>query len=218
MKRLIISIIFIIIMNFCSGAEISGSIYDLELNLVQGVVVKVDSVPQQTFVSKDGHYSFTLSAGTYILEAEKDMGFDKLSSIQEISIEDEGEFILDMILIPDISEEDNLFDDPMIVDINYGKKPDYVLFALVVLLVVFVIIIIWKLFSHKAPTNVESEDDLPKQILEFIRSKGGRILQKEIRKEFFFSEAKISLIISELESEGLITKIKKGRGNIIILR
>ncbi|MHC1584962.1 MAG: helix-turn-helix transcriptional regulator, partial [Candidatus Syntropharchaeia archaeon] len=31
------------------------------------------------------------------------------------------------------------------------------------------------------------------------------------------SEAKISLMITDLENRGLVTKIKKGRGNVIIL-
>jgi uncharacterized membrane protein len=45
-----------------------------------------------------------------------------------------------------------------------------------------------------------------------------RITQKEIRKEVPLSEAKISLIISEMEHRGIIEKIKKGRGNIIVLK
>ncbi|MBS3149146.1 hypothetical protein J4455_00425 [Candidatus Woesearchaeota archaeon] len=41
--------------------------------------------------------------------------------------------------------------------------------------------------------------------------------QKDIRKELKISEAKVSLILTQLESEGRIKKIKKGRGNIVIL-
>jgi len=61
----------------------------------------------------------------------------------------------------------------------------------------------------------ESGDYLDK-ILELIK-KEGRITQKEIRKQIPLSEAKISLIISELEAKGIVRKIKRGRGNIIIL-
>ena len=45
-----------------------------------------------------------------------------------------------------------------------------------------------------------------------------RLTQKEIRKDIPLSEAKISLIISEMEHKGLVEKIKKGRGNIIVLK
>ncbi|MCK5026255.1 MAG: winged helix-turn-helix transcriptional regulator, partial [Nanoarchaeota archaeon] len=55
-------------------------------------------------------------------------------------------------------------------------------------------------------------------IVEVIRKNGGRTTQKEIRKQIPLSEAKISLMIAELEDKGIVKKIKKGRGNIIILR
>ena len=64
------------------------------------------------------------------------------------------------------------------------------------------------------------EEKLDKELqkmLDFIK-KHKRTTQKEIRKEFFLSEGKISLMVSELEEKGLIKKIKKGRGNIIFLK
>jgi uncharacterized membrane protein len=54
-------------------------------------------------------------------------------------------------------------------------------------------------------------------MLSLLAKNQGRMTQKDIRKEFPLSEAKISLIIAQLESAGKISKIKKGRGNIIIL-
>ena len=54
-------------------------------------------------------------------------------------------------------------------------------------------------------------------VLEFIKKNQGRTTQKDIRKQLKISEAKVSLVLSQLESEGKIKKIKKGRGNIIIL-
>ncbi len=56
------------------------------------------------------------------------------------------------------------------------------------------------------------------EVLAFVMSEDGQTTQKEIRKRFPLSEAKISLMISELEAEGHIEKIKKGRGNIILLK
>ena len=61
-----------------------------------------------------------------------------------------------------------------------------------------------------------SENDLDK-IINIIKEEGGRTTQKEIRKKIPYSEAKISLMIAELENKGTIKKIKKGRGNIIVL-
>lgn len=42
--------------------------------------------------------------------------------------------------------------------------------------------------------------------------------QKDIKKKFLLSDTKVSLVISDLESKGIIQKIKKGRGNIVKLR
>ncbi|MEM4260029.1 MAG: winged helix DNA-binding protein [Candidatus Woesearchaeota archaeon] len=61
------------------------------------------------------------------------------------------------------------------------------------------------------------EKDISEQILEFLKKEDGRANQKDIRKNFPVSEAKISLVIKELEAKGLVQKIKKGKGNIIIL-
>jgi len=58
------------------------------------------------------------------------------------------------------------------------------------------------------------EGDLKDYIDYLQREK--RVTQKEMRKQFPVSEAKISLILAELESKGKIEKLKKGRGNIII--
>ena len=60
----------------------------------------------------------------------------------------------------------------------------------------------------------EEPDELDK-VLAFIKAHK-RVTQKDIRKEFPLSEAKISLIITDLESQGKVRKIKKGRGNIVI--
>ncbi|PIU72321.1 hypothetical protein COS79_03525, partial [Candidatus Woesearchaeota archaeon CG06_land_8_20_14_3_00_33_13] len=54
-------------------------------------------------------------------------------------------------------------------------------------------------------------------IIKIIKDNKGRVTQKEIRKQIPLSEAKISLMITELEDKGIVKRIKKGRGNIIIL-
>jgi len=59
-------------------------------------------------------------------------------------------------------------------------------------------------------------DDL-KEVIEILTRSDGRITQKDLRGKLRCSEAKVSLMIADLEARGLIQKIKKGRGNIIIL-
>lgn len=55
------------------------------------------------------------------------------------------------------------------------------------------------------------------EIYTFIRSEG-QVTQKELRKQFPMSAAKLSLILTELEHMDLIRKVKKGRGNVILCK
>ncbi|MFW6013687.1 MAG: DUF7343 domain-containing protein [Candidatus Nanoarchaeia archaeon] len=59
------------------------------------------------------------------------------------------------------------------------------------------------------------QDEESNKVLELIKSEK-RITQKEIRNKFDLSEAKISLIITELQNKGYVKRVKKGRGNIIV--
>lgn len=73
--------------------------------------------------------------------------------------------------------------------------------------------------GHEEEYKPEStEDDIAKKIIEIIKEEGGRTTQKHIRRKIPFSEAKISLAITELEAKNKIQKIKKGRGNVIIIK
>jgi uncharacterized membrane protein len=58
-------------------------------------------------------------------------------------------------------------------------------------------------------------DEYEFKVLTIIK-KEKRTTQKDIRKAIPLSEAKISLILTDLESQGKIRKIKKGRGNVLI--
>jgi len=55
------------------------------------------------------------------------------------------------------------------------------------------------------------------EVLSIIRGHEGRITQKDLRLRLNCSEAKASLMVTDLEDRGLVRKMKKGRGNVIIL-
>ncbi len=60
-------------------------------------------------------------------------------------------------------------------------------------------------------------NDFQKQIIAELRNSEGRMNQKDLRKLLPWSEAKVSIELDLLEEQGLIKKIRKGRGNIVIL-
>ncbi|MDW7730828.1 MAG: hypothetical protein SCH66_00180 [Methanolobus sp.] len=55
------------------------------------------------------------------------------------------------------------------------------------------------------------------EILDILKSQGGRMTQKDMRKRLKYSEGKVSLMLLDLEKRGKIRKYKKGRGNILFL-
>ena len=76
-----------------------------------------------------------------------------------------------------------------------------------------------EILKSKAKVNDKKQEDYDlEKVIKILKEEGGRATQKVIRKEIPLSEAKISLMIAELEHKGVIEKIKKGRGNIIILK
>ena len=73
--------------------------------------------------------------------------------------------------------------------------------------------------KEESAKMVENNPQYLEQALELIKNHDGRIHQKTLRQELLhLSEAKVSLIVSELEHKGLVERFKKGRGNIIILK
>lgn len=83
--------------------------------------------------------------------------------------------------------------------------------------------------AHEGSGHLENSDlaafsdelaDLPddlREVVDIIAGNGGRIKQKDLRDRLRHSEAKVSLMVSDLENRGIIRKFKKGRGNVIIL-
>ncbi len=72
------------------------------------------------------------------------------------------------------------------------------------------------IFNFRGEEKTQETDPLKEKILRLLQEHDKRMSQKELRKQFPFSEAKMSLAITELENEGKIKKIKKGRSNILI--
>lgn len=56
------------------------------------------------------------------------------------------------------------------------------------------------------------------EVMDIIRGQRGRITQKELCSRLKCSDAKVSLMLADLERRGFIEKFKKGRGNVVVLR
>lgn len=207
---------------FASAATIHGTVYDLELNKLKAII-EINTQPQQKMLSVDGVYTFNVPAGNYVIKSY----VGELVAEENISIVNEGDYILDMFLFPETDESDPLSDtDFNFFGENGGKSLAWIwaLAGVLILTVVGVLIYLFWGKRKKEPVHAEPkeelkvEDPLLKQVLEEIRKENGRITQKDLRRKFPMSEAKISLVLTELEHKGQIEKVKKGRGNVILLK
>lgn len=207
-----------------NAAEIYGTVYDMSLNPANDAVIEIDSVPKQTNILKDGTYSFTLPIGDYVIKATYVSNYNVYSTEENIAIVDDGRYIVDLIVFPDLSEESELLllgEEINLEDIYEDEEQAFPWLYIVLAFVIITIVIIFvRKRKPKEKTHekiLEEEIDPKDKIYDFIKQKGGRVTQKEIRKNFPVSQATISLILTELESDGKLKKIKRGKGNIIIL-
>lgn len=197
------------------AAMISGDVYDENLDLVTKAIVTVNSTPLQRVLSKEGYYEFQVGSGTYEIKAEYvDEDFDAYATSEVVEIGRDSVIKRDLFLFAEYGDDFENLEENMTVNDDYFNQAvtlnkTFLVIALWIMVMVFII----KWFIQFFRT--EKVDDELQEYLEFIK-KNKRMTQKDIRKEFPLSEAKISLIISDLESKGLVKKIKKGRSNIII--
>lgn len=219
-------LLFLLLAPNVLGAQVHGDLYDLYLNPIDHAVITIDTTPIQRFIIINHSYSISLPNGTYRLHAQSMNGKITTGTAQEsITIDHEGNYTIDFIIAPEIDQglelNDTDFDLPSTESAQSGS-PWPLAIAGLALLGVF-------LFArkHKRPTAPENRPAIvqaaiePSDIdkaLDIIKKEGGRMTQKDLRNHFPLSEAKVSLMISEMEHKGLIQKFKVGRGNVLVAK
>lgn len=239
--RFFLGILIIVI--FITGAQaatLHGTIYewsDFEKPL-KNTIVEVNSTPGQYVVATTGTYSFNLSPGSYLIKAKyyRNNILEYVTE-EEIQIDREGDFVHDLLLFPPTDSEYEYLSD---INLTSGMdiKSDYNLnyYIIIVLIIAFCASIVLYWIKKKkgitiehikdetrelSPENIAetAQKELPedlRNLYDTILKMGGRTTQKDLRKKMSHSEAKVSLMLDDLEDRGLIKKIKKGRANIII--
>lgn len=202
--------------SLASAATIHGNVYDMSLQKAPAVV-SVDTVPKQQSVALEGSYSFEVAEGSYTLSAATVSGDQRAE--ETLVVESEGDYTLDLILFPSFEEEQALIEEAEGFDMEGEAPADYSLLLLagIVVIIIALAFIGMKVRKLKPVQPKPLSADLDRAV-RYIRQHGGRVNQKDLRKEFNLSEAKISLMVTEMESMGLVKRIKKGRGNVIVLQ
>lgn len=231
------------------AATIQGTSYDYSLEPLQNVIIEINTVPAQQFLSRDGSFEIVVPPGEYTLSAKS----NGLATTETFTVEKEGVFLYDLFLFSSLAEEDELLGDVEEVVVEDVDTPMDLATRFLSVLIVFAAAfgIGWYLLRRKEGKDVpealvlpdsirekqiepvivekseEKKESLPivdepgylVRALEIIKKHDGRITQKEMRKEMMdLSESKVSLIITELEHKGRVEKVKRGRGNVILLK
>jgi len=231
MKLPVLMFMLILLSSLAHAAVIQGNIYDLDFKKVGNVLISINTVPKQVFIAENGSYKVEVPTGSYVLEAKE--AKNDLYLQTNVNVKDEGEFNLDLILIPSLEEINYLDEYENIADleINAPAKTNWTIIIALILSAIVAISIILVIFKKSKKENKESKlgekaDKEPEsrekndveRALKIIKSEGGRITQKDLREKLGdMSEAKASLLITELEHKNKVKRIKKGRGNVIIL-
>ena len=225
MKNFILFLLIVLISaSAVNAATIYGTVYDLSLSKITNAEVEINSSPKQLMVAVNGTYSFEVPNGFYLIAAKQFQKKSIVSSAAEnVTVKQEGSYVIDLILFPELSsgfsEADTVEINESFLDTSIQKK--YSVIPLIIAIFIIALIGLYYLFIKKKKINRREEftdDDELRKLINIIKKEGGRATQKDIRKQIPLSEAKISLMIAELEHKGVVEKIKKGRGNIIILK
>ncbi len=226
---------FFLMISAVNAATIQGTVYDWELNPIDKAVIEINTTPRQTIVAAAGDYSVELDLGSYSIKATDREGNEEIETVNVVK---EGTYNLDIIMFPSFDDPEKIFNDSEfnpdqeISEDVLEETPitNYLIWGVALLIIIGLVISSLSRFKRgeteikKEVTELKQEvkkkevDPELSKIVEAIKNSGGRTTQKELRKQFPSSEAKISLMITELEKKGIIEKIKKGRGNILVLK
>ncbi|UZE94121.1 MAG: winged helix-turn-helix transcriptional regulator [Candidatus Pacearchaeota archaeon] len=228
--------LFTILLTQAQAATVYGSIYGPDLELAIKTIVEINSTPKQSIVAHDGTYSFTVPEGTYEIEAFYSTQGILLYDKETITLPAEGNFVLDLILFETLDIEELEFDESelkMIEDLLKERSKVNIWLIIGIIIAITIIGFIIYLISRKSKSKKKIKkrkkkrkvkekikpvgDEVMTAVLKILKREK-RVTQKAIRKELGISEAKASLVIADLEDQGKVKKIKRGRGNIIIYK
>jgi uncharacterized membrane protein len=210
------------------AATLSGSIYSMDsFDAVQGVLVKAEGASTYQVFSSDGTYSMEVAPGAYNISAYYYENGTLTGYAEDgIVVGAEGASYDIVLFSPDEFEgvEGFGFAD---VDENIpeGREDDGALLAGgLVLLIAVVVVAAYLLLGRKKgaekPLKVEKEkklDEEEKEVIEILKGSEGMRNQKELRDILKCTDTKISLLISSLEAQGYVKRIRRGRENIVKL-
>ncbi|MDD5616432.1 MAG: hypothetical protein PHH85_09540 [Candidatus Methanoperedens sp.] len=219
---------------------------DFEIPLKNAIIEINTIPVQSRVATDGTYFFDSLAPGNYTIRAKYYRNnVLELAEEEDMQIvEKGGKYNIDLLLFPPTNPElEYLGDINLTGDLEIKGESDKTSNIILILIPVLILILIsagiavhFRSKKEKNPAIVEVSSEpkieqpavviktpetpaLPEDLNDLynlIMKKGGRVTQKDIRGEMKCSEAKVSLMLDDLEDRGYIKKIKKGRSNIII--
>lgn len=218
---------------FVSAATIYGEVYNSnDFETISPVVLKITGPVSTQIIVRSGNYSIDLPPGAYTIAGFYYENSTLIyRSYDKINITEQDANIHFDIVLFEPDEFDIFYSSIEPPEVDYQNIKESVGFSIIGLLpyllviVAVIVAVAFYLFNKKitsdskpqAKEEPEEIDEEERKLLLLLEANEGRALQRDLRKELGFSEAKMSLLVDSLESRGFLKRIKKGRGNIIKL-
>jgi uncharacterized membrane protein len=229
--KILVFLISFTLIPVADASVIHGKVFSWEtLEPINGVIVEINTTPVQKKVTENGSYIFdSVPPGNYTIRAVYKTEKEYLYAEENITIVTEGRYVIDLILFPEINIPD--IQDIEMVEFDIGDVGGWNYFILIPIpvIIAFAVLLIYLRRSRVDEIEFQEEPDLEangieslpddlREVVEILIRNDGRISQRDLRKKIGCSEAKMSLMVADLERRGIVEKVKKGRGNIIFLK
>ena len=218
MRRMaLLAILFLLLLGAAQGATIKGTVYDYNLQATEAVIT-INTTPEQTFALPNGTYEIIVTPGTYTLTVSKTSA-QGLAEKDEatLTVTSDGSYTHDFILFQELQDIDSPDFQAPTAQAPATKKTNLALPLVTLFFLLASAFLIWLIKRTKQRLEQAGEADLEAELLLYVKEKK-RTTQKDIRKEFPYAEATISLTLTAHEHKGHIEKVKKGRGNVILYK
>ncbi len=210
-----------------AGLRLSGQLYELGPGpdlapVAETLVVEARSgeVLAGQVVATRGTYSLDVAPGDYRIVAASPSG--EVRASENVSLRSDTR--LDLILLPSLDLPELALNESLIGNLTLpaGRAERGFPWAFVAVGAAVAgaaaLLVLRRRRAGPAPPIAPGAlpDDL-QAMVRILEQEGGRMTQKELRKRLGHSEAKVSLMVADLENRGLARKFKVGRGNIVVL-
>ena len=193
-------------------AFVHGDIYTSDFQKLNRTLIKIEGSFSYQIVTDKANYSIYLPPGNFTISASN---FDEKGNLEL--------YIQQTVRVGDEDQKVDLV-------LNPASSYDWLVYLFVLAIVATVFVWANRFWGKNAigmnrqkreETEVQAQpinhslDEDARAVLSALVGFEGRANQKDLKEALGFSDAKLSLIISELEKFGYVKKFKRGRGNII---